>query len=873
MLHQPRRRAGRAAADHGPAARRAERARLPPAREPPRRAGHDDPRAVGEPDGAGGPLPGAHRRSFGRHRRAGGVHRHRRSPRARAAQGGPGAARALSKRARDATPQAGRRAADRLSRLGGGRHRGGGGAPERPRHRRADRRRGGAAGAGGRAGAAVGEGAGGRVRRAAAGAGAAGEDRAARLALEQRGGSRLAGQRAERDDAAAARPARGADRGPRPGRPDPGRPGRRDPAAGRGGAAAGHQPDRARLVRAAGGPPAGPAAAPGDRRGPDRRAGRGGHRQEGAGHGHDHGGPARAPDAGAAGLPARRPRPDRQDRGDAQRHHPAPPPGGAAARLRGQRLPRAEDAGGGAARAVGDPGERAAGRSRRRARLRHTHQPRGRTARRPGARPPRPVEAGARHAGRRARGHGRPRQGGRRDLFRARQRAPHPAPHGAAARIDGARRPRPARPAAVEPCGQRAALHRRAWYGPHPVGFDRRQGGARGGRHRRRHPRQGAAPDFRALLPGGQGPRPPDRRHRAGTGDRPSRGRVARRHGRGDRPVDDHRGLRVRPLGSTQGSGAPADPALADASEAAVAAEGTRRGPRIDGRLLLLLVVVAIGSRGLLAGALSGAALRTWSTIFVSITIQALPFLVLGVLVSGAIAALVPPSLLTRALPRRPLVAVPAAGLAAGGVAPAAALTFMLAAPAINPVVLVATAVAFPGRPQMVLARFLGSLLASVAVGMLWTRLGRGLPIGGARRSLPAGLGRWESFSHTARHDFLEAGGWLVVGAMAAATLQVVVPRGVLDQVAGNHLLASVALGLLAVLLAICSEADAFVAASLQQFSLSARLVFLVVGPAVDVKLIAMQAGVFGRRFALRFPALTFVVAVGSALLVGRWLL
>jgi hypothetical protein len=108
---------------------------------------------------------------------------------------------------------------------------------------------------------------------------------------------------------------------------------------------------------------------------------------------------------------------------------------------------------------------------------------------------------------------------------------------------------------------------------------------------------------------------------------------------------------------------------------------------------------------------------------------------------------------------------------------------------------------------------------------------------------------------------------------MAAATLQVVVPRSLLDQVAGNHLLAAVALGLLAVVLAICSEADAFVAASLQQFSLSARLVFLVVGPAVDVKLIAMQAGMFGRRFALRFPALTFVVAVGSALLVGRWLL
>jgi uncharacterized protein len=341
----------------------------------------------------------------------------------------------------------------------------------------------------------------------------------------------------------------------------------------------------------------------------------------------------------------------------------------------------------------------------------------------------------------------------------------------------------------------------------------------------------------------------------------------------------------VRPLGSEAVAAEGASPEGTPAEEA-------RRRARLDGRVLLLLVVVAIGSRGLLAGVLDGPALRTWSTIFVSITIQALPFLVLGVMVSGAIVALVPASLLTRALPRQPLVAVPAAGLAgaalpgcecasvpiaarlaAAGVTPAAALTFMLAAPAINPVVMVATAVAFPGRPQMVLARFLGSLLASVGVGLLWTRLGRALPVGGARRLPPAGLGRWESFSHTARHDFLEAGGWLVVGAMAAATLQVLVPRGVLDQVAGNHVLAAVALGLLAVVLAICSEADAFVAASLQQFSLSARLVFLVVGPAVDVKLIAMQAGVFGRRFALRFPALTFLVAVGSALLVGRWLL
>ena len=307
----------------------------------------------------------------------------------------------------------------------------------------------------------------------------------------------------------------------------------------------------------------------------------------------------------------------------------------------------------------------------------------------------------------------------------------------------------------------------------------------------------------------------------------------------------------------------------------------------------MLLVVVGLGSRGLVAEFLAGSAVQFWSTLLVSIVIQALPFLVLGVLISGAIAALIPPGWLARALPRQDALAVPAAGLAgvalpgcecasvpiaarlrASGVSPAAAFAFMLASPAINPVVLVSTAVAFPGRPEMVLARFLASLGTSVAVGLIWSRIGReAWMTTRVRGRLVEGESRWAAFTETARQDFLHAGGWLVVGAMAAATLQVVVPRSVVQQLAGDELLAALCLGLLAVALAICSEADAFVAASLRQFSLSARLVFLVVGPAVDIKLVAMQTGVFGRRFAARFAPLTFAVAVVCALLVGRWLL
>jgi uncharacterized membrane protein YraQ (UPF0718 family) len=112
-----------------------------------------------------------------------------------------------------------------------------------------------------------------------------------------------------------------------------------------------------------------------------------------------------------------------------------------------------------------------------------------------------------------------------------------------------------------------------------------------------------------------------------------------------------------------------------------------------------------------------------------------------------------------------------------------------------------------------------------------------------------------------------------VVGAVAAATFNVTVPRSVLDTFSGTPWLSVVFLVVLAIVLAVCSEADAFVAASLTGFSPVARLAFMVVGPMVDLKLIALQAGTFGRAFAFRFSAATVVVAVLSSVLIGGVLL
>ncbi|MFC5666577.1 permease [Kitasatospora misakiensis] len=326
-------------------------------------------------------------------------------------------------------------------------------------------------------------------------------------------------------------------------------------------------------------------------------------------------------------------------------------------------------------------------------------------------------------------------------------------------------------------------------------------------------------------------------------------------------------------------------------AQAPPAATPPRR--RVSG-LLTGTLLVAAAAASVLAWSWNTGGVRAWRTLLVAVVVQGLPFLVLGTVVSAAIGAFVPARVFARLLPRNPALAVPVAGVAGAvlpgcecasvpvagslmrrGVAPAAALAFLLAAPAVNPVVLVSTAIAFPDAPEMVLARLAASLGTALVMGWLWVAFGRPewlrLPKGPVEHG--AGRNPLDEFRRGLQHDFLHAGGFLVLGAAAAATFNVLVPPSVLRTFSDSPWLGVPALAVLAVVLAVCSEADAFVAASLTGFSPTARLAFMVVGPMVDLKLIALQSGSFGRAFAARFSSATFVVAVLASVLTGGILL
>jgi uncharacterized membrane protein YraQ (UPF0718 family) len=313
-----------------------------------------------------------------------------------------------------------------------------------------------------------------------------------------------------------------------------------------------------------------------------------------------------------------------------------------------------------------------------------------------------------------------------------------------------------------------------------------------------------------------------------------------------------------------------------------------------------VLVLGAIGLR--LADPQRVAWIRTYLVIFGSLLIQALPFVMLGALAASLVEVFVPIGTLERLarLPR-PL-RLPAAALAGlafpicecgsvpvarrlaqRGLPPSAAVTFMLAAPVLNPVVVASTFIAFRGRSTlwtMVGGRFLLGFLVAVIVGWL---VGNRAPDELLKpnpeevHEVPVELGRpeerWRRFFAHLGNDFLFMGRYLILGAAAAAAIQTFLPTSVLDGVAQRTVLSLVVMMGLAALLSLCSESDAFVAASFVQFGPSAQLAFLVFGPMVDLKLLALYSGTFRpgfvRAVVVGVAATTFVGTLWLGVLVG----
>ena len=301
--------------------------------------------------------------------------------------------------------------------------------------------------------------------------------------------------------------------------------------------------------------------------------------------------------------------------------------------------------------------------------------------------------------------------------------------------------------------------------------------------------------------------------------------------------------------------------------------------------LLLLGLVLIIGESTLRSGTTLTDRLQTFVTIFLSIFIEAVPFLLAGSLVSGFIEVFVDQKLLDRLVPRQPLLAA-LAGASLGlvfpvcecGVVPVTrrlyqkglpismGIAFLLAAPVINPVVFASTYAAFGWGP-ILLGRIGLSFLIAAAVGFLFylapskeVLLPQTLEDSRHHHhdhahadAAPASRSQqiWEALA-TGGDDFLDMARYLIGGSMLAAAMQTLVPQSALLTLGAGPVASVLVMMILAFVLSVCSTVDAFLAlAFVNTFTPASILAFLVFGPMVDIKSSLMFLGVFRRRTVL----------------------
>jgi uncharacterized membrane protein YraQ (UPF0718 family) len=279
--------------------------------------------------------------------------------------------------------------------------------------------------------------------------------------------------------------------------------------------------------------------------------------------------------------------------------------------------------------------------------------------------------------------------------------------------------------------------------------------------------------------------------------------------------------------------------------------------------------------------------------IFISIVLQSLPFVLIGVFASAVVQQYLTGRIVARWMPRRPLPAVLlgavcglvvpvcdcgaiplARRLTAKGVPVCAALSFLLAAPVVNPIVIAATAFAFQGNVAVVGLRVAMTLSVAIVVGLLASRL-----FAGARLQLPGlaaqydpkkndiGLpGRGASIVRHASAELFDVLFFVVLGALFTAVVQTFVPRTALATFGAHPVLSVLALMPTASLLSICSEADAFVArAFASSFSPGAVLAFMTIGQIVDLR----NGLLLFRTLGARLVGLIVGVGYGLVLIEG----
>ena len=280
-------------------------------------------------------------------------------------------------------------------------------------------------------------------------------------------------------------------------------------------------------------------------------------------------------------------------------------------------------------------------------------------------------------------------------------------------------------------------------------------------------------------------------------------------------------------------------------------------------------------------------------TLSLGVIIEALPFVMLGLFFSIIVRLWLPHDWLLKYLPKQPFLRralisllgvfmpvcecgnVPLArGLLAKGLTPAESLTFLLAAPILNPVTIITTQQAFSDDNTVLIARILGGFLIANLIGWIYSSTRQDAMLRpefiAICKEKKDNSNRLVDALNFFKHETRSMMPALVIGAMVAGLIQVVVPRETILLLGNSPAWSVLVMAVLAFVVSICSSVDAFFALAFRGSFTSGSLVsFLTFGPMVDVKMLSLMRTTYRRNILLQVSLLVFLMSMLIGLVVN----
>ncbi|MDU2123509.1 MAG: permease [Clostridium celatum] len=295
---------------------------------------------------------------------------------------------------------------------------------------------------------------------------------------------------------------------------------------------------------------------------------------------------------------------------------------------------------------------------------------------------------------------------------------------------------------------------------------------------------------------------------------------------------------------------------------------------------------------------------ESWMWSYLGIIVEALPFLLIGAVLSALIQIYLSDELIKKIIPKNSIIAYFIAAISGilfpvcecaivpitrslikKGLPIGVGITFMLAVPIVNPVVIMSTYYAFPNNINIVIYRTIGGVIGALIVGMIVGLIYDKKKNTEVLKSEEVALycdcctfsnnyyislkGKIKNIVLNASNEFLNISVYFIFGALLSSIFVVFLQDSLINNMTSGKIVGIGVMMLLGFLLSLCSEADAFVAKGfMDNFGVAGVIAFLILGPMMDLKNLILSFGFFKKKFVLQLLLIICIVVFGICIAV-----